>query len=260
MVPSNANTMPASIDKVPFPAIAGLVAQHLARQNYYLAESSKSADLLLHITWGTSIPFNDGVYRVSMDRLASIMGRIQAAGGNGPGRLGIGSGNGPISEEEKAAMAVARNDLENHLMEIKSVNHMRLKADERNAQLLGYVQEINDRDNPSQFGGGGSYFHDLFSDLEEERYYVIVQAFDFHAATKDNQRKLLWATRVSITARGNKFDEELATMLAQAGRHFGQNSGRLLRQYLPGSVKLGDLKVIGVVPSSDVPKDPAKTK
>ncbi len=40
-----------SIDKVSFPAIAGLVAAHLAKQNYFLAQSAKSADILLVISW-----------------------------------------------------------------------------------------------------------------------------------------------------------------------------------------------------------------
>ncbi len=40
-----------SIDKVPFPSIAGLVAGHLAKQNYFLAQNAKSADILLLISW-----------------------------------------------------------------------------------------------------------------------------------------------------------------------------------------------------------------
>ncbi len=246
-----------SIDKVPFPTIAGLVAQHLASQNYFLAESSKSADLLLLITWGTSIPFGDGSYRASMDNLMGAMNRFQEAGGSGSGRLGMGNTR---AAADAAVAAAAADELEGQLFEMQMFNDMRRKADERNAQLLGYVQEVNDRDNPSQFAGGGTYFHDLISDLEEERYYVIVQAFDFRAATKENKRKLLWATRVSISAHGNKFNEQLAEMLAQAGRRFGQNSGRLIRQYQPGSVRLGDLKMLGVVPASGMPKEPPKTK
>src|SRR4051812_3231772 len=47
-----------SIDRVSFPVIAGLVATHLAKQNYFMAQDSKSADILLLVSWGTTIPYN----------------------------------------------------------------------------------------------------------------------------------------------------------------------------------------------------------
>src|SRR5262249_13553458 len=107
--------------------------------------------------------------------------------------------------------------------------------------------------NASRFGGGGSYFDDLISDIEEERYYIIVTAYDFPSAVKDGKRKQLWATRISIRAQGNRFDEQLATMLSTASGYFGQNSKQLVRQYQNGKVHIGDMKVIGVVPEATTP-------
>jgi hypothetical protein len=125
-------------------------------------------------------------------------------------------------------------------------NDIRRKADERNARLLGYADEINYRDNPSRFTGDGNLYDDLISDLEEERYYVIVSAYDFRSAVHDGKRKLLWATRISIRAQGNRFDEQLTTMLANASKHFGQNTNHLLRQYQEGRVDIGEMKIVGV--------------
>ena len=69
-----------SIDKKQFPAIAGLVAEHLAKQNYFLAPNAKSADLLLLISWGTTAPFNDAVSRNSLDRVLDAMNAAHVIG------------------------------------------------------------------------------------------------------------------------------------------------------------------------------------
>jgi hypothetical protein len=106
---------------------------------------------------------------------------------------------------------------------------------------------------PARFSGAGSYYNDLTSDLEEERYYVVISAYDFHTAVHDGNRKLLWATRVSISARNNKFNEQLETMLAAAGRQFGKESHHLIRQYREEHINFGELKFLGVVPGSAGP-------
>ena len=128
-------------------------------------------------------------------------------------------------------------------------NDMRRKANEYNAQLLGYVDEINDRDSPARFAGAGTAFDDLNEDIENERYFFVVSAYDFPTAVKTGKRKLLWATRVSVQAQGNKFNETAAYLLAKASKYFGENSGRLIRQYDPeGKVRLGELQIVGIVP------------
>ncbi len=78
----------------------------------------------------------------------------------------------------------------------------------------------------------------------------------------DGKRKLLclWATRVSIGARSNKFDEQLATMLAAAGRQFGKESNHLIRQYRDEHVNFGELKFLGVVPDTAGPNHAAQSK
>jgi hypothetical protein len=46
-------------------------------------------------------------------------------------------------------------------------------------------------------------------------------------------------------------------MLANAGKQFGQNSGRLIQQYQRSPrVHLDDLKIIGVVPDERTPDQP----
>ncbi len=249
-----------SIDGVPFPTIAGLVAKHLATQNYFLAQDSKSADILLVIHWGTTIPYNDTITQNSLDHSMAAMNEANSA----MKAAKASADSTTTSQTEKASTASvaasARDQMEDSVMELQAVNGMRMKADERNARLLGYSKEINNKDDASRFAGGGAHFDDLIQDIEEERYYIVVSAYDFHAATQEGKRKLLWATRVSIRAQGNRFDERLKTMVANAGQHFGQETHDLLRQYQSGTVRMDDLKFINAVPESTDSAKPAEKK
>ncbi|HET7535795.1 MAG TPA: hypothetical protein VFJ90_05025 [Candidatus Didemnitutus sp.] len=247
-----------SIDKVKFPTIAGLVAQHLAKQNYFLAQDSKSAEILLLISWGTTIPYSDNGGRNSMDAALSAMNRSSAALQHAQTVNADATSSPEARASAQGVSAAAQADQESQMVEVQMFEDMRRKADEHNARLLGYAEEINNRDNPSKYAGAGSYFDDLKSDIEEERYYVIVSAYDFRTAVHDGKRKLLWATRMSIRAQGNRFDERLAAMLANADGYFGRNSKELIRQYQNGHVDIGEMKVVGTEPAA--PAKPPEAK
>lgn len=244
----------ASIDKVKFPQIAGFSAQLLAAHNYHLAPDAKQAKFLLMITWGKTIPLTDGVYRDHAESFGNAMNQVAQARGGPAGRFNAMSGLAA------APQSFAENDeAEAALVQLNMTNNLRRKANEYNAQLLGYVDEINQREGPARFAGAGTAFDDLNDDIENERYFFVISAYDFPTAVKTGQRKLLWATRVSVQAQGNKFNETAAYMLAKASKYFGQDSGRLIRQYDPeGKVRLGELQIVGVVPDSQIQDKPAK--
>jgi hypothetical protein len=235
-----------SLAKVSFPSIVRLLAGHLAKSNYFPARDSKNADLLLVVYWGTTAPFNDSAYRANTDSFYSAVNlahQTQLAAAAGPSMTIEGT------QTPSAAVAGAAGDnLEQELYEMNMFNDMRQKADEYNAVLLGYMKEINHRDNPSRYAGAGDYFDDLMSDVEEERYYVIITAFDYKTALHEKKKKIVWSARVSVQAYGNQFDECLSAMVSKASRYFGKDSGHLVRQYQEGVVGRGELKFLGVVP------------
>jgi hypothetical protein len=141
------------------------------------------------------------------------------------------------------------------LMEIKFGQDARIDADRHNANLLGYTAELNYRDTPSLFAGAGTAYYDLMEDLETERYYVSVTAYDFQEALQHKNKKGLWRTVASIDARDNRFDEGLMAMIEKASRYFGRDSERLIRQfdYTP-RIKMGELKSLGLVESTPARK------
>jgi hypothetical protein len=237
-------TKDTSLEAVQFPAVAGVVAQHLAKRNYFLAKDAKTADLLLVVSWGETIPFSDGTYRNQIDQLSSAVNNVAMTKVKTPQNLSL---EGIQSEGESVAQS-ARSEMEGELLAMQSANEARNRANEANANLLGYLEEINSVNDPRRFAGGGTYYDDLVSDIENPRYYVIIAAYDFRAAVEHKQRKLLWSTRVSIQAQGNRFDERLMAMMNNASKHFGQDSGRLVRQFEQAPrVDLGELQFLGVV-------------
>ena len=252
-------TADGSIDKVKFPQVAGLVAQFLATNNYYLAPDAKSADFLLLISWGKTLPFSDSAYRANGDAFYGAVNRAsastktlraaeEAAAHGGPSTRGVDGS----ATTERMLQQVDQQALDGEMFQMKMFEDARRDADEYNARLLGYVDEINRRDTPSRFAGAGTSYQDLISDIENERYYIVVSAYDFKTAVNTGKRKLLWATRVSIQAEGNKFNEAAAYMMAKASKYFGQNSGRLVQEYeREGKVTLGELKVIGIEPTPE---------
>ncbi len=243
-----------SIDDVPFPAIAGAVAKCLAQQNYLLANDSKSADLLLVIQWGSTIPFDDGSFRNRVDQLSDAMNTVKNTQVQGP----VTRTPDGIQSDGASVAQAAQSELTGELLMMQVANNMRDKANEKNARMLGYLGEINSVNDIRRYAGGGTYFDDLISDIENRRYYVIISAYDFRAAVQDRKKTFLWSTRVSIQAQGNRFDERVMTMMANASRQFGQNSGRLIRQYQRAPrVNLGELKILGIVRETD-PNEPVQ--
>jgi hypothetical protein len=254
-----------SIDPVPFSGIMRTMAPYLAKQNYLPAREGKNADLMLVVYWGTTKPFDNSQYNEFGRQAATALSGLQGAQRTaevGPYRPW---GPRPSFNDEQTTqqqveidetmLGVAASQTEDMLIQLNLANTGRDKANERNANLLGYVDEINLRNGIARYGAGAAGYNDLISDLEEPRYYVVIGAYDFQEALQHNRKKLLWSTRVSIRAAGNRFDERLAAMLANASRYFGQESGRLIRRYerVP-RVDFGELKSLGLVTEASFQK------
>lgn len=240
---------------VAFSTIVRQLARKLVQQNYYPARNGMAADLLLVLFWGETAPFNDAYQQNANANLSSAMNALSVSEkavkesmDRGDAQITIDG----IQSPTRSVRDASRDNAESQLFQAQLFEQMRIKADEANARLLGYVEEINRRNNSSRYAGVGDYFNDLMDDIETPRYYVIVQAYDFQAAVNDKQRRLLWTTRISIPAAGSDFNQCLPAMVADASAYFGRESGRLVRRYREGVVRLGELDVVGVEPDENL--------
>ncbi len=223
-------TTDASMDKVGYPEIAGVAARHLAGQQYYLAQKTKDADLLIAIYWGTTVTpdtqrsgeaINDLAHKFSDMKLNALEG-------------------GSLTAVAGMEFAMARIEME---------NQMRDSANLDNAKILGYLDAINDRREMVPWTDIGNVQGDLISDVEEERYYIVVRAYDFKALQKDGKQVVRWVTRISIGSQGQAFDERFAQMVAAGADAFGRKQDLRRRFYGDPRVDLGELKFIGATGS-----------
>jgi hypothetical protein len=254
-------------EKMDVAVMVKALAEHLGQQNYFLAPDTKSADLLLLVQWGRTIPFNSVNYGTRVGLAGDAISRVQefdrgstaAASPTSPEEAASAQADATIRLQDQARAVDQMNDM---LFALQIENDVRDQRNVTNAQVLGYLDAINDANDISRFAGSPQ-FDDLRSEIEEARYYIVITAYDFSLLTDKKERKVRWVTRISIRAQGNSFNQRVEDMVARAARYFGRDSGKLIREY-EGTVEMGEPEVVGVVdePETDAPapaEAPAKT-
>ena len=243
------------MSKEDFPKIAGVVAEQLAKQNYFYAPDAKSANLLLVLHWGQTLPFNEGNFGEQVNNLGTALTNLQTAQSVAPPPM-------PTSQEGAAGMTdqvaaqqqdiqLAAAALESSLVSMDMENRVRDRRGEEIAQVLGYMDEMR---RMSDLGGftGEDRFTTLRNEVEDPRYYIVLTAYDFAQATQKGKRKVLWTSRISIDTRGNNFMDRMEQMVSRAANSFGKNTNRLIRERT-GEVEIGDAIVVGTEDPDNAP-------
>jgi hypothetical protein len=223
-----------SIDKLKFIDVARTVAGPLAAQNYLPTKDPDKATLLIMVYWGlTTVP--------APISTSPAFVNVQTAQTN----LQMALNERPPNP---ALILAARDQLAFAQETLRSENRVRDRIDWQNAGMIGYGDELEatGRFEQTPF----QYLRDeLIEELEGNRYFVVLMAYDFQLLWKQKKHKLLWETRFSIRQRHIDFDKQLAAMAEDASQYFGQDTKGLIRKPLPeGKVEVGELKVLGVEP------------
>jgi hypothetical protein len=251
--------------RVPFVAVATVLAQHLARQGFFPATDPANVDLLIVVNWGKTRPFEDKVYKEGVENITLSMNsltlksqaadRARANAAQVPGEVNL---TGTTEDMEKQA---AESYLENDMIMQDMMNRQRNQSNARTAHLLGYMGDINKADGPQRYAGAGDLYNELVADIEEARYYIILSAYDFNRTVRERKPDLRWLTRMSMRAPGNSFAERAAGMIAYSASRFGQDTGGLERKLYPQyKVNLEDVRFLGVAPAWRNPADEPVTK
>ena len=89
--------------------------------------------------------------------------------------------------------------------------------------------------------------YELQEMLREERYFLVLMAFDWQLLRKTGEKKLLWSTRFSLDAVKTNFKDAHFALSRGAANYFGTNLDRMAKATTdlgPGEVKTGELKVV----------------
>ena len=224
-----------TIDKMKFLDVARVMAVPLAGKNYLPAKDPKNTKLLIMVYWGTTKGTTDTVASENLHGTQIDITAQQQAGQKGTS--GTAPTGGQISDSDLALAVMG--------------NRLRDIADNRNARMLGYdAEDLIGSDYGRILRGTARHMlvEDLYTEIEDSRYFVVLMAYDFQLMWKEKKNKLLWETRFSIRERGNDFGKILPEIARYASRYFGQDSHGLVRKPLGGRVDYGEIKVIGEVP------------
>jgi len=133
------------------------------------------------------------------------------------------------------------------------------RVDLENAKLLGFdsegvfAQGFNDPTNMMS-NIHKQVYSGVVDAIEDDRYYVILRAFDFQASWKRRKLRLLWETRFSLSQRRHDFGKDLPAMAQYASAYFGKESHGLVMKPVPeGRVDIGAVESLGEAPARENP-------
>jgi hypothetical protein len=205
-----------TIDKLGFMDIARTIAPSLESQKYLPARDPAATELVIMVYWGTTAvppPYKEDTlylnYYYALDEYRLLLAQGQAA-----------------EADAILSSGLHQLDMENHIRDLQ---------DFKNAAMIGYdASDLIGTDH-------GKYLEhtamrqegdDERDEIEENRYFVVLMAYDFQLLWRQKKHKLLWETRFSINQGHNEFDKVLPAMTQYAASYFGQPSNGLVRQKL----------------------------
>ena len=218
------STRDVGLEKTPFAEVVATVGRSLARQNYFPAKDPNLAELLIVVYWGSTTIEEDPNKQQNVEALNAAVSSYNASVA-----AGLPPNLGPLNQ------ALAEHD--NDMVSQNSVMAF-------NARLLGYTAVLRKRQDDQSVS---TEERTLREDLAEERYFVVLLAYDYPALTKEHIRRLRWTTRMSVSATGYNFQTSLPMMNRMAANYFGKQIDDLPRmQVIPreGKVEIGEVKVV----------------
>ena len=244
------STRDRMLEKTPFQQIANTLAAGLAKQHYFPTRDLLRADLLIIVHWGvTTVTVSD--FR--------LQGRTTLAGRDDDAQLRQIIKN--WAEEQKEAgvfdpfVQLEAQAIDNFLNPAALVHDQMLQemdalsqetSSASNARLLGFVEDM-EKDRQDFFGTCQGAM--LRSMLADERYFVVLLAYDYQALLKEHKQKLLWSTRLSMQSPGMNFRAGVGHMTSAGSVVFGhQTDGVKVRlpPERPTKIEIGPVRVLSM--------------
>lgn len=218
-------TKDRSLEEMPFETIALELSSRLKKRSMFQASNHDNADMLLMVSWGTTdAPLDWAELSGQTDFGGDPNGASEVPGGDPSG-----GGDSALPE------------LDHTLVNIDSAGG----EDSRNstASLLGIERAVEESRNLKQRS------YELREMLEAERYFIVVQAFDYQKMKSKEGIVLLWSTRFSMDTIGASFEDAYLSLSRAAQPYFGENLDDLKREKTIvgiGEGTVGELEVIDV--------------
>jgi hypothetical protein len=244
------------LERTPFTDIAKRLAVELRQQQFFPAKTIPSADLMLVVHWGVTAP------RVHQQPARDLDSRttnnVQYADPSSPheqiGQAKVeeinSSGSSPITDwarlDAENPYSAFTENLQNDLSAYALYNLQSEVVLQNIAGTLGIADALRKE---SQKAFRTEYLRTLQTMLDEERYFIVVVAYD--AKTLFLQKKVdrQWIARLSIRSPGVNFTSGVARMSQIGGQFFGKTNENVQlhpvnTKIKEGKVEIGEMIVI----------------
>lgn len=236
---SPGNRGDSSLEKINFLTMAQTVAVDLKKRNYEPTKHFKDADLVIVMHWGVTLANDRGIaeFLAEPDALRQAFEAIGAAQ----------QAEASDDTGDTAALGAGAAATANYRSELLAMSTMTGGNDLRaasNAELLGMASTLSKDDSsltPS------TEVETLRTMIDEERYFIILMAYDGPALRNGKQRRL-WTTRMSIRSAGVNFPIAIDRMSSAAAFFHGTRQEGVALEVpkdRKAEVKIGEVKVIG---------------
>ena len=221
-------TADPTLEKVSFEDIVYDLAPHLMNQGFYPLSEIGNSDLLLVIHYGLTDSPTD---------LPELLGYTSMEDYGYNSTVANAGANGSMTQAEMNATA----DFGFQLAAGDSLAYGRRIQGYKKALMLGMEEAYENPDAPIIFSDQRLLQHLL----REERYYIVVIAYDW-PKLKAGQIEAHWVTRYSIRSIGQSFGDAVTAMNTVAGDYFGKNFKDLVQRRVSDKsrVIIGELEVI----------------
>jgi hypothetical protein len=224
-----------------FEEIVRWLAPNLAKQNYFPTREVSSANLLIMVHWGTTEIYEDPQEPIATDRLNTALSEFNSALEANGGIADPGAVNAALGDRASADWSAQG-------------------AIARNSALLGYKPTLTKE---QQKVWASTTEQTMNAELNEERYFVILMAYDYQLMRKEKKTKPLWITRISVRSPGTNFTEAMPAIAYAGASAFGRHIDGLVRVNVDSRearVELGELKSLGAVEEESSANEAEETK
>ncbi len=245
-----------SLENAEIQEVARTLAPYLARQNFIPTDEAGNADIVIAIHWGTTVSLKHNQEYVSelmyqaQERQQQAKEYYEATYGSmeaGPeGELNDRE-FGDFAQEllhQSARQAAEAPDYE--WARLASTRSEREFENRPTATLLGFGDVLNQDAKRAVMGEDARTVNAM---LDEERYFVVLAAYDLKNRDDNGTPQRLWVARLSTRSAGTNFTEALDKLGEVGSNFFGENVPDLAIERAPrksqrAEVELGDPIVV----------------
>ena len=224
-----------SLRNVTFEELVGTIGDSMKQRNFYPSASADQGDLLVVVHYGLmSVPQDLGdLFQLDMD--------------DPYGEQPFDEDDEEGDEEQIVEDPLINDTYFNDLKRLSELSHNN-QAGMSNIKLgIGRALKRRNITTAEEF--------DLRAELEAERYFIILMAYDYKKLRSTKKQELLWTTRFSVPSLGTNFEDAYPALARAASSYYGSNLNKYATtstHFGTGSVDIRTLKTVGIEETEEI--------